>query len=195
MSRLYVANVTKQNCIVFYRLDYDRDGNPVGGTIFRPPTQQQIPSGRQVPLGGDLHSNQIASIILQLQKYGLVNEDELKRCRGKITWVANVDRPVSAESIRYANDHNDGLKMNEGALRRRKAAVAASSLVQTAVAGQEAPQPPLQEFELSYEQEEQSEAGERRVEEGFRVPVADSAAPGGPPAETPRGGRRGRKAA
>ena len=189
MSKLFVANVSKQNHIIYFRLDYDKAGQPLGIGIFRPANASPVVgSGRQVQLGGDLHMNQVASIILQLSVYGAINEDEVKRTRGRITYICQVDRPVSTEAIRLANNHNNGILEDDGRSRRKRAAVAANASVDLQLQSQMEPQPPVREFDMSVEQEDQSEHGERRIEEGFRIDH-DATSP-----QPPRGRARRRAA-
>lgn len=198
--KLYIANVTTQLQIVNFRLDFRPDGARDDRIVIPPRATPPIPPGRQMPVGGDLANMDAAnSIIAQLVPYGLVMQMEIGKLprREKITYVANVDREVSAEAIRAAHAHNTGVKIEDGALRRRRAAVAASDIVAKTVEEQSAQNglnAPMTGFDVSIEQEEQSEAGERRIEEGYRVDVSGEAAPGGPPGGKPGRGR-GRRAA
>ena len=188
MPRLYVANVTKQLQIVYFRLDVNPDGTRDPEEKFRlMPKSQAIRPGQQAPLGGELLAAHVATVMLQLQKYGLIEESAVRRHRGKFTLICS-DRPISAETIRYADDRNQGIKEQEGRTRRQKAAVAANTAVAQRVLEDPTIAAPPREFDLSYEQDEQTEAGEKTVAEGYTVDV--KAPPAAAPPTTPRGARR-----
>jgi hypothetical protein len=177
MSRLYIANVSRQTQIVCYRLDYAKDGSLKDtNRRFEPAKQQDIPSGKQVQIGGDFHITQIEDIVSQLGKYGLISVKDVAhlRSRGKpVPYIFNVDQPVSADIMRRVVNYNQGVQIEEGRERRQKAAVATNELVQNTVANQFAENgiqaDPSTDTEFTIEQLEQSEAGEKRIEEGYRV--------------------------
>lgn len=194
--KLYVANVSTQNQIIYYRLDYTLEGTMDRRLVIPAKQSPVIPPGRQFPLGGELGQAQVDSIISQLTPYGLIAESEVPRLKPgrKVTYVCNVDRPVSAETIRLVNDHNRGVKIAAGAEMRKKAAIGASSIVDNVVTEATppgAPAAPLKEFDISVEQEDQSPLGEKPIAEGLKVDLAAASSP------APRGGgpRRSRKAA
>ena len=190
MARLFIANVSRQTQIVCYRLDYNKKGDLADiNRRFQPAKQQDIPPGRQVQIGGDFHMNQIEDIVSQLQPYGLIGVEDVPRMAGRkvAPYVFNIDRPVPEDVMRRVRDGNSEVKTGEGKLRRQKAAVATNEIVQTTVAqsfaekGIEA-EPP-DRTDVSFEQEEQSPEGEKRIEEGYRV------APDGKPSKG-KGSRR-----
>lgn len=194
MSRLYVANCTRQPQLVYFRLDFNEAGVPAHNR-FQPAKQMTIPPGRQVPLGGDLHVNQIEDIIDQLSRYGLVASAEVPRLRKAAPFVFNLDQPVSADVIRTVSDINLGILTRQGAQRRAKAAVAVNETVTNAVANEFAQRgidaEPTDQIDVAFEQQEQSEAGEKLVAEGFRV--RPEGTPGSTPAPTARKFNRRRK--
>lgn len=175
MVRLYIANTTKQTQIVCYRLDYGKTGElKDANRRFEPAKQQDIPPGRQVQIGGDFHANQIADIVDQLSKYGMVGVVDVPRLRGKVApLVYNTDRPVPSSVMEKVRDSNASVLIQQGQERRKKAAVATNELVQNTVANSFAEKgidaEPADRTDVVIEQQEQSEAGERRVEEGFHV--------------------------
>lgn len=181
MAKLYVANVTPQHQVINYRLDFRVDGERDGRVVIPPKSSPPIPPGRQMPIGGDLHPSQIQSIMEQLEPYGLIAEAEIGRMpQGrKVTFVCNIDREVSAESIRQAHAHNTGVKVQDGKERRQRAAIAASEVISKTVEDQTAQTglpAPMREFDLSVEQQEPSENDNPPLAEGHRVPVGAEAA-------------------
>ena len=191
MARLYIANVSRQTQIVCYRLDYNKRGEDNIDRRFQPAKQQDIPPGRQVQIGGDFHMNQITDIVDQLAKYGLIGVIDVPRMgRNVAPYVYNIDKPVPADVMKRVRDHNHGALIAQGKDRRQKAAVATNEIVQDTVAKQFAENgidaTPVDRTDIAFEQEEQSEAGEKRIEEGFHV------APGGKPGKGSKGTRRGK---
>jgi hypothetical protein len=200
MPKLYIANVSTQQQIICYRLDFRMDGSRDDRPI---PARQTpaIPPGRQMVVGGDLHMTQIESIVSQLEPYGLIAQMEIGRLppHQKVSYIFNVDKEVSAETIRQEHAHNTGVKIEDGRERRQRAAVAANEIIQNTVNEQAAqaavPVPTLKEFDISVEQDEQSEQGERRIEEGYRVSVAATPETSEPPTTARRGRGRARSTA
>ena len=163
MSKLYIANCTRQYWNCQYRLDFTKEGEAVRDARFLMAKSQTIPPGRQVALGGDLHITQINDVVEQLRGYGLVGVADVPSLRGKkAPYVFNVDVPVSAATIRKVVDHNDGISIIDGKTRREKAAVAANDIVSSKIDDTKL-------FEVEYEQLEQSEAGEKTIGEGYRM--------------------------
>lgn len=196
--RLYIANVTPQYQTIHYRLDYLPDGTKDGRLLIPYKSTPPIPPGRQTQVGGDWEKPALDSIINQLEPFGLVGEVDISRLpkARRVTYVFNLGKVVSEKAIREAHAHNTGVLVDDGALRRKRAAVGAADIVAKSVAEQTAQiglDVPLTGFEMSVEQEEQSELGERRVEEGYTVDVAGKAEP--PPGGRGRGGRRSGRAA
>lgn len=195
MSKLYIANVTKQIQVVCYRLDYGKNGELLDEVRrFRPANQQDIPPGRQVQIGSDFHMNQITDIVDQLGRYGLISVEDVKNGRfgRKVApYVFNIDMPVPADVLRRVKSQNDVLQIEDGKLRRQRAAVATSDLVQNTVAHQFAEAgidaDPSERQSIAFEQEEQTEAGEKTIAEGYRV---DKNAPQAPSPRPPKRSQR-----
>lgn len=170
MSRLFIANVTRQNQVVYYRLDFNPDGTPNLNRHFQPAKRSPaIAPGRQIPIGGDLHVTQITSIVDQLNRFGMAGANETGRLNGFTPYLFNIDQPVPVNAIRAAVRHNDGIRIKEGNVRRENAAVAAASVAKT------------EDFTVEIEQEPGESEGPT-LEQGFHV-VKDAN-------EVPRG-RRG----
>lgn len=191
--RLYIANCTKQFQEVHYRLDFNASGSPEPNARFQPAKRQTIAPGRQVALGGDLdHLSQIDDIMDQLRRYGLVAQMDVERTKRIIPLVCNVDTPVKAETIRRVINMNSGIQIEQGRDRRTKGAIIANDTV-TRVVDQELATNGIDKaadssVELEFEQLEQSSAGERRIEEGYRL---DHRAP--PPSKNAKGGKGRRR--
>ena len=182
--RLYVANCTKQNAIVFYRLDIDKDGKreEAARSQVRAALQVRVGPQRQEPLGGDMHLNQVNSVIDQLARHGGIRLENVGDQRRHVApYVLSVDRPVPANVMQRVIDDNAAILLHQGFIRRKKAAVAVDKIVKDAVesaaiaAGVEEP-PEVPPVDVSFEQDEQSEAGEKVIEEGFRVDRDERAA-------------------
>jgi hypothetical protein len=162
MARLFVANVTKQLQVVFFRPDIFAHGN------FTPAHQKTIPAGRQTQLGNaNLDRDQLDNIIGQLTGYGLIGEvDVPNNMHGNVAYVYNIDRPVSEHTIRTVMAHNYDLKFQEGVERRERLAIAANEILKTVTAGSELPMPDGLDFEI--EQMEQT-SDEETIAAGFHV--------------------------
>ncbi|HEY6922806.1 MAG TPA: hypothetical protein VI653_05000 [Steroidobacteraceae bacterium] len=97
MPHLYVANMTKQHHQVNYRL--------LESTQAR---FQDIPIGSQVRLSGeDLSTEQIASIVKQLQPYGLKAVSEITRPKTFVGLCYSIGKPVKLDDIVEGVEKND----------------------------------------------------------------------------------------
>jgi hypothetical protein len=173
--RIFIANTTEQEQLICYRVDFNKDGSPKDAVRrFQPARQQSIKGGSQAQLGGDMHKAQIDAIVEQLGVYGLIHVDDVARMPNrKVPYVYNLDGYVPADIMRRVMFHNGCVLAEDGKQRRAAAAVATNELVQHAVASHFAankiPEQPTDKTLVAFEQEEQSERGERRVEEGYEV--------------------------
>lgn len=157
MTKLFIANVTRQKQRVFYRLDYDKEGTKLGqvGTL---PKHQDIDPGRQEAVGGELaHVSQAQTIIDQLSKYGLRPADEVNRLNRLTPYIYSLDKPVSRAAIEKAFQFNQGNLAKEGKDRREAAAIAAGNLIDS------------DEAKISIEQVTESELGGDQITEGYTV--------------------------
>jgi hypothetical protein len=181
MARLWIANCTMQDQTVCYRLDFDKNGNYDEQDKFRSYKQEKLPTKMQISIGGDLHKAQMISIIDQLTKNGLTKFDEVSRSKPfTVPYIYREDQRVPDEAVRRQRDINNGVYEKQGAQRRANAAVGVNKAVLDAA---NLIAPKLTEVE--FEQVAQSEMGEKRIEEGYRV---DMEGTGGKP-----GGKPGRK--
>lgn len=206
MPSMYLANVTNQNQLVHYRLDYDKAGNLEELRRFRPASQQLFEPGRQGVLGArDMHMTQIEDVVSQLTPYGLLGVKDVSTLSDavpRVPYVFNVGQPVPADVMRRVQDHNKRVMSHEGALRRQKAAVATNEVVQHAVEQQfieqGIPAQPADSTEVVFEQVDQTEdqaAAGPRIEEGFEIVPEGKVGrkSGKPAAEIKRGRGRPRK--
>jgi hypothetical protein len=178
MASLFIANCTQQTREIYYRLDFDVDGKKKDtNRRFEPARKQTIPPGKQALIGSSgMHMMQIEDIVGQLVPYGLHGVVDLAR-REPLTTVPlvfNVEKPVPKAVMERVVEENKIALVNQGKERRQKAAIGTNNMVQQTLARQmaaaniESTDEPIG-VEVAFEQLEQSEAGEKRIEEGYRV--------------------------
>ena len=187
MARLYIANCTAQNCVIYYRMTVKKDGTPDPQAQFRPlPLRQELRLGTQIVLGGDLHLEQIKVIVEQLERQGLVSVENLKtgkvQRRQRITWLYDIDKAVPATAIRDAAAHNSSVLIQAGAAFRQRAAIAAQSKVLNATPNAAGPTlgevAPPTEFSVALEQEEDGTPSiGKRLDEGYFISEEGGAPP------------------
>lgn len=168
MSRLYIANVTRQDWTVCYRL------GAAPGAKFDGHKQQTIPAGRQQMVGGDFAPQQIGEIVDQLSRYGMVGVVDIPRLgKTMAPLVYNIDKPVSADAMRKVRGGNELIHIDEGTDRRAKAAIATNDMVTNAVrnefARQEIDADVAEGTDVSFEQLDEVADGQKPVEEGYKV--------------------------
>lgn len=190
MTKLYVANCTRQNQEFHYRLDFNSPDAPnvkVGPNAKR----MAIPPGRQAMVGGeDMFPNQVAMIVRQLEHYGARDVSDISRLDSVAPYVFSKDKMVSAAQIRAVMASNREMSVRRGKALRRKAAMAVNETVQRTVAEQLAQQgldtTDEAKIEVEFEQLDKPEDQEERsLGEGYRL---DRAAGG-----QPEGGRTRRR--
>ena len=135
---LYVANATKLDQTVFYRLDFNTEGNAELSDRLRAARHFIIKPGRQAPVPhGDMHESQVKSIISQLETYGAQDIGTVgggRFPRGKqIPLLLSQGKPVPAKMIEACHDHNQGVLGGQGTHRREQAALATDRMVQDQV--------------------------------------------------------------
>ena len=170
MPTLYVANTTKQQQIIYYRMDYAADGNLSDLRRFQPAKQTPIiKAGHQIPLsGGEMSMDNLNNVISQLERYGAVAEKDAARLPGRLVpYVMNTEQPVKVRTIEAVLNHNAGILLGQGTKRREAAAIAAKTdLVNAAAEIGALPK----DYEATIEQEDISENDEKGIEEGYKVP-------------------------
>jgi len=170
--KLYVANCTKHRQKVYYRLDFNMEGQPAS-QAGKLPKSQDIEPGRQIVLGGDLHKSQIVSIVDQLNKFRAAGTVDVPRLKDQAPYVFDIDRAVPAATIRRVIEHNGTILLTAGKERRQKAAIVVNRIVEQRmneelIAKQIEP-PEMNGLDVEYEQEDQSDAGEKMIAEGIHV--------------------------
>ena len=210
MPYLFVANTSRQDQRVYYRLDFDSPGTPETQR-GRPALHHDIPAGRQVPIGNtDLTVDQCQCVIEQLRPYGAIAHEEVNRTRRRAGLIYNTGKAVPLTAFNAMMDVNHGLLAAEGALRRARAAVTVNKLVEDAAAMEiqrqrfDPEKAPMTGFAVEIEQED-GIGPDGRLEAGFGGGTLDPRGPNAPPIGPPptqqgqpnhhrsrgRGGRRG----
>ena len=158
MSRMFVANATKQNVDFVYRLPES--------TNLR---SQTIPIGRQVPLAGDLTKPEIDAIIAQYSKYGLIEASTIDQSRTFHGLCYSIDKPVPSTKMRRLLDQNMAVLKARGKQMREEAAVNESlNLENMLTEGGRTEE--LRNFEMSVVVEDRDEADTSpEIAEGVRV--------------------------
>jgi hypothetical protein len=184
---LFIANCTRQKQTICYRLDFDQIDGPQ--RAFRPAVQRPIEPGQQVKIEADT-IDQLQAVCEQLQIYGLKGVTDIPRATDFVPIVFSTGVPVKKNAIVEVMQHNERIRIIQGKDRRQRAAVASNETVVNAVASELARQelppeaiPETVETVVDFEQLEQSEAGESRIEEGVRVSAAAPPPKGKAPAE------------
>lgn len=168
MPRLYIANCTRQNRVINYRLDYHPEQ---GKRRFTPARSQTVQPGQQINLGGDLNIGQIEDVIDQLNKLGMVGAVEVKRAKGgnPIPFVFSIDKAIPRPIIEEVLSHNRGALILSGERRRQLAAIAGNEALINKIGQMTDPVAAPDEFVVEYEQQETTVDGDKRIEQGFRV--------------------------
>jgi len=164
--RLYLANISRQRQRFFYRKDLDASGNPVS-QLGVTPLHVDIAPGHQEQVGGDLSEAQANSIIKQAEIYGGIHCDDVNRLTDKTTFLYSKDLAISKARIEKCHQHNLGVLTKEGAKRRQAAAIASATVIDS------------DEVKVTLEQQEESEAGPGRLEEGYTVDKVNDKGRGG----------------
>lgn len=115
--KLFVANTTRQNQQFHYRV-------PEVPKIMI----AEIPIGSQVRIYKDDASSQdVNSIITQLESYGAVNADSIRGLKSFAGLCYSVDKPVASDAIVRVIDRNDEVLEARGYETRQQAAVAVNN--------------------------------------------------------------------
>ena len=118
MSRMYIANCTKQIHTFTYRI-------PDSSETLTRPRAIEIRAGGQAKLPDDLSTPQIDAVIRQHARYGMVSVADLDRTKPFAGMCYSIDKPVSVDSIRAGLIHNDAVLREQGKQLRQEAGVAA----------------------------------------------------------------------
>lgn len=94
--------------------------------------EQYVPIGQQIHISRtDLSQADVDYIVEQNRKYGWLSVDEAKNKLGdkNIPMVFSVDRPISSADMYRIINHNRGVLTQDGAERRKEAAVNAHHVI------------------------------------------------------------------
>ena len=115
MTKLYIANCTKQTRVFHYRL-------PEGG-----PKSIPIDIGSQVRIPGVESTEAANAVIEQHRVYGIRSVDDARKTKVEFTGVVySIDKPVSIENMQIVLRLNDDELNRRGQKMRAEAAVAAA---------------------------------------------------------------------
>lgn len=192
--RLLIANCTKQNRKINYRLDFGRDGSMIMDPRFRYHRPLPIKAGTVVEVPGLVHESQCTSIMNQLEKYGARQVSEKNRLPNYVVpYLMSVDAPISPRAIAEVLAHNNGVKTSEGSIRRQKAAISATDAIVKSVEDAQV-NAEVKAPEVQYLQEtlpDEPAPPSPAIAERFGIAAADAQSP--PPASGGnRAARRGR---
>jgi hypothetical protein len=172
-----------------YRLEFNEKGQERRDA----PCQQDVPARKQVQFGGDMTLDQLETVVGQLTRYGMIGCVDVPRLRAIAPLVFNVDKPVPREIMERVRDISSAIKIEQGRLRRQKAAISVNEMVQRVVNQQFVdagfPEVATDQIDVGIEQLEQSEAGERTIAEGFHLRPGSDGRPGAP-SKRPGGKRK-----
>lgn len=161
MSKLYIANATRQNYEFTYRLP-EAPGAKV----------QTIPVGGQVIIaGGNLTTTDVDYILSQYKQYGLVSAEEMDNGRVPFSGLAySLERPISADRLEKAMNRNIQNLVERGKKIMEEAAISVNNSIEHDMQEQQN-DAGLSKLEMSVVEEE-SRVGDRsgpRLSQGVRV--------------------------
>jgi hypothetical protein len=122
MSKLYIANCTRQRHEFMYRAPEQKN-----------PIVQVIDIGQQIMVWKDASKDELNIIVEQHEHYGLINVANNDRSKFFVGMCYQYDKPIDVSKIMYTVENNDTV-LEERALEARKqaAAVISHSLSQVA---------------------------------------------------------------
>ncbi len=160
--KMYIANCSMQHQDFQYRV--------LGQNALR---IQRIEMGGQIPLSGDLQSEDIDYIVEQHERYGLISVTEIDRTKGFFGLCYSVDKPVDVNKLRYSLEHNNKVLVERGVELRKQAAIATNNLIEDSVIGNT-----LKNLEMSVVEEKSGGfEGHDPFAEGIRIDKSDKALP------------------
>lgn len=121
MTRLFIANCTKQDCDFNFRLPENRKL-----------IQVRIPKGCQSTILGELQDTDIAAITRQHSRYGLIHVDEAKKVKAfaGLCWS---NKEIPAKLMQGLYDHNQEALEQKGEEQRKEAAVVVKASIDTSL--------------------------------------------------------------
>lgn len=128
MSKLYIANLTRQNYEIHYRLPNDPRKQPYA---------KLIPRGGQGVLNHELSAFEISKIIEGQEKYGLIDVKDIDRTKAFTGVCYSIDKEISAAAIEKGIYHNDEVLGQRGQEIREHAAIAINAAMEQTLDEQE----------------------------------------------------------
>lgn len=180
--KLYVANCTGQNFVVYTRVDYsvDENGNRAGDQRSLPPRMQEVPARMQIQFGGDLFPGQMTEIVQQLEAtFAAVHADAIRtaKAKGHVKMVWQQDKPISAAVMKDVYEHNVGYLSADGVRRRKTLALVADRTMSDITGAMQDVKPSaVMEMEFEADGEEDPDVP-GLVAEGYRVPRSTETPP------------------
>ncbi|MEX3914883.1 hypothetical protein AB4Y43_01365 [Paraburkholderia sp. BR10872] len=110
MSKLYVANCTRQRHEFMYRAPEQKN-----------PVVQVIEIGQQIMVWKDAAKEDLGLIVEQHQHYGLISVADIDRSKFFVGMCYQFDKPIDVNKIMYTVENNDTV-LEERALEARKQA-------------------------------------------------------------------------
>lgn len=173
--KLYIANPTHQPQTVFWRADFNESGVYDERRARAGLRSVDIGPRKQTMLPDFIHMNQVQSVMSQLEKVGGVGTEELNRlARGKrLAYILSIDRRVTDAEMQKVSAHNRGLALTNGQQRRKAAALAANSAIETLM--EQTAEANVRNVTVEIEQERDQLASEdnlptkERIAEGYDV--------------------------
>lgn len=98
--KLFITNTTKQHLVLHYRM--------LETPVDQRPFHITIPMGQQVEMPRDLQPEDLTFLLHQWAPFGLVEHNAIDSTKGFIGISYRVGKPVAADAIQSAVDHNDG---------------------------------------------------------------------------------------
>lgn len=114
MTTLFIGNTKKQH------EDFAFNMPESGKRVVR-----RIPAGHQDIILKDATPEQVAAVVDQHKRYGLVSEAEAKKVRNFIGLMWSTDKPIKLQSLQLAFEHNKEI-MEETAQKNLEAVGAAT---------------------------------------------------------------------
>lgn len=117
--KMFVANMTKQNCNLYYRLPE-----------VAAPRMQTIPIGGQIQISGELSQSDIDYVVQQKAKYGMVAANEIDRSKPFVGLCYSVGSPVRPAAIEKGIHHNVEVLVRRGHETRRDTAITINNRIE-----------------------------------------------------------------
>lgn len=95
MSKIYIANTTRQHLRLPIRINEPEKGSKV--------IRFEIPSGQQLMIGSGFSEDQVADVISHLERFG-GKKSVSQKLNGFMGILYSVDKPISEDNIRTGHE-------------------------------------------------------------------------------------------